>query len=146
MRTVQSRAAPWMGAGLLGSIALVTAALAWLGAGQRDTVKALQLTARWAYAGGALSSLFGARFQPLTSAIYFGVGLLFAYTLALFSIPALAARLSPRARQWLFTLGLEYIALAFLRDFLHNPFGHGIARLAGYLPFVTLASSACCCG
>ncbi len=181
MRTVQSRAAPWMGAGLLGSIALATAALVWLGAGQRGTVTALQLTARWAYAffwpayaGGALSSLFGARFQPLarrarvlglafaaamlghitmivrlyaisarepiplTSAIYFGVGLLFAYTLALFSIPALAARLSPRARQWLFTFGLEYIALAFLRDFLHDPFARGVDHLIGYLPFIAL--------
>ncbi len=182
MTTVQSRAAPWMGAGLLGSVALATAALAWLGTGQRGTVTALQLTARWAYlffwpayAGGALASLFGARFQPLarrarvlglafaaamlahitmivrlyaisarepiplSSAIYFGIGLVFAYTLALFSIPALAARLSARARPWLFTLGLEYIALAFLRDFLHDPFARGLDHLMGYLPFVVLA-------
>ena len=182
MMTVQSRAAPWMGAGLLGSVALATVALTWLGTGQRGTVTALQLTARWAYlffwpayAGGALASLFGERFQPLarrarvlglafaaamlghitmivrlyaisarapiplSSALYFGVGLLFAYTLALFSIPALAARLSPRVRQWLFTLGLEYIALAFLSDFLHDPFARGLNHLVGYLPFIALA-------
>ena len=182
MTTVQSRAAPWMGAGLLGSVALATVALVWHGTGRSGTVTALQLTARWAYlffwpayAGGALASLFGARFQPLarrarvlglafaaamlghitmivrlyaisarepiplSSAIYFGIGLVFAYTLALFSIPALAARLSARARPWLFTLGLEYIALAFLRDFLHDPFARGLEHLAGYLPFVALA-------
>jgi hypothetical protein len=185
MTTVQSRAAPWMGAGLLGSIAFATVALAWHGTGRSGTVTALQLTARWAYlffwpayAGGALASLFGARFQPLarrarvlglafaaamlghitmivrlyaisarapiplSSALYFGVGLAFAYTLALFSIPALAARLSSRARQWLFTLGLEYIALAFLRDFLHDPFARGLDHLVGYLPFVALAGLA----
>lgn len=185
MTTVQSRAAPWMGAGLLGSVALATVALVWLGTGQRGTLTALQLTARWAYlffwpayAGGALASLFGARFQPLarrarvlglafaaamlghitmivrlyaisarepiplSSAIYFGIGLVFAYTLALFSIPALAARLSARARPWLFTLGLEYIALAFLRDFLHDPFARGLEHLIGYLPFVALAGLA----
>ncbi|MHB1871743.1 MAG: hypothetical protein ACYCT1_12960 [Steroidobacteraceae bacterium] len=182
MTTVQSRAAPWMGAGLLGSIALASAALVWLGAGQRGTVTALQLTARWAYcffwpayAGGALANLFGTRFEPLarrarvlglafaaamlahiamivrlyaisvrepiplSSAIYFGIGLLFAYTLALFSVPALAARLPARARRWLFTLGLEYIALAFLRDFLHDPFARSLDHLLGYLPFVALA-------
>lgn len=185
MTTVQSRAAPWMGAGLLGSVALATAAFAWHGTGHSGTVTALQLTARWAYlffwpayAGGALANLFGVRFQPLarrarvlglafaaamlghitmivrlyaisahapiplSSAIYFGIGLVFAYTLALFSIPALAARLSPRARQWLFTLGLEYIALAFLRDFLHDPFARGLDHLLGYLPFVALAGLA----
>ena len=185
MTTVQSRAAPWMGAGLLGSVALATAALVWHGTGRSGTVTALQLTARWAYllfwpayAGGALASLFGARFQPLarrarvlglafaaamlghitmivrlyaisarepiplSSAIYFGIGLVFAYTLALFSIPTLAARLSARARQWLFTLGLEYIALAFLRDFLHDPFARGLDHLLGYLPFVALAGLA----
>lgn len=76
---------------------------------------------------------------PLSSAIYFGIGLAFAYTLALFSVPALAARLSARARRWLFTLGLEYIALAFLRDFLHDPFGRSLDHLLGYLPFVALA-------
>ncbi len=185
MTTVQSRATPWMGAGLLGGVALATVALVWLGTGHRGTVTALQLTARWAYcffwpayAGGALAKLFGTRFEPLarrarvlglafaaamlghitmivrlyaisarapiplSSAIYFGIGLAFAYTLALFSVPALAARLSPRARQWLFTLGLEYIALAFLRDFLHDPFARGLDHLLGYLPFIALAGLA----
>ena len=46
---MQSRAAPWMGVGLLGSVALATVALGWLGMRQRATVTALQLTARWAY-------------------------------------------------------------------------------------------------
>lgn len=76
---------------------------------------------------------------PLANAVYFGIGLGFAYLMALLSFPALGARLAPRARRIVFTLGLEYIALAFLRDFLHNPFDGSAAHLVGYLPFIGLA-------
>lgn len=76
---------------------------------------------------------------PLSSAVFFGVGLVLVYVLALLSIPALARRLRPTLLRWLFTLGMEYIALAFLSDFLHNPFDRGLEHLLAYLPFVTLS-------
>lgn len=78
---------------------------------------------------------------PLSSAIYFGVGLAFVYLMALFSIPALTARLSAGVRRLLFTVGMEYVALAFLRDFLHDPLGHGLKNFLAYMPFLALAFS-----
>jgi hypothetical protein len=78
---------------------------------------------------------------PLHSAIYFGVGLFFAYLLALFSIPRLFAALPRPAWVALRTIGMEYIALAFLRDFLTDPFDHGPVKLLLYLPFIALAGA-----
>lgn len=76
------------------------------------------------------------------AALFFGVAVLFTYVLALFSIPKLAALL-PRKVWWLLrTVGMEYIALAFLSDFLRNPFGHGAVEVAAYLPFAGLGSAA----
>jgi hypothetical protein len=37
---------------------------------------------------------------------------------------------------------MEYIALAFLLDFLQNPFDHGLVNLLAYLPFIALAGAA----
>lgn len=76
------------------------------------------------------------------SALFFGVAVLFTYLLALFSIPNLAAML-PRKAWWLLrTVGMEYIALAFLSDFLTNPFGHGAVEIIAYLPFAGLGIAA----
>jgi len=77
-----------------------------------------------------------------SSAIYFGIALLFTYLIALFSIPSLFAKLPPRIWRLLVTVGMEYIALAFLRDFLQNPFHHGLVNLLAYLPFIALAFTA----
>lgn len=76
---------------------------------------------------------------PLGSALFFAVGLGFVYVLAVCSMPALAMRIPPSARRVIFTTGTEYIAVAFLSDFLKNPFGHGFEHLVAYGPFVTLA-------
>jgi hypothetical protein len=76
------------------------------------------------------------------TAIYFGIAAILTYLLALFSIPTLVARLPPRVWWWLRTLAMEYIALAFLTDFLHQPFNQGLAHLAAYLPFIGLAAAA----
>lgn len=76
---------------------------------------------------------------PLHSAVYFGIGLFFVYLLALFSIPRLFAALPRPAWVALRTIGMEYIALAFLRDFLTDPFDHGLVKLLSYLPFIALA-------
>lgn len=79
---------------------------------------------------------------PTHSAVFFGVALLLAYLLALFSIPRLFALLPRPVWLALRTIGMEYIALAFLLDFLQNPFGHGIVQLLAYLPFIALAGAA----
>lgn len=76
------------------------------------------------------------------SAVYFGIALLFTYLIALFSIPRLFAMLPPRLWRLLVTVGMEYIALAFLRDFLQNPFDQGLVNLLAYLPFIALAFAA----
>lgn len=76
------------------------------------------------------------------SALFFAVAVFFTYVLALFSIPRLAAIL-PRPAWWLLrTVGMEFIALAFLSDFLQNPFGHGLMEIAAYLPFAAFGSAA----
>lgn len=76
------------------------------------------------------------------SALYFGVAVVLTYVLALFSIPTLVAKLPPRAWWALRTFGMEYIALAFLRDFLENPFRGNFLHVAAYLPFIALAFAA----
>jgi hypothetical protein len=79
---------------------------------------------------------------PASSALYFGIAALFTYLLALFSIPALVAKL-PVSLWWgLRTLGMDYIALAFLRDFLHSPYSGSLLHLIGYLPFVAIGLAA----
>jgi hypothetical protein len=174
-----------MGSAFLVSLALAVLVLLARGAGTDPIHTALRLTARWAYcffwpaySGGALVTLFGARFQalsrrgrelglafaaamlphaglivwlyyisprpplPLHSAIFFGGGLLFAYLLALFSIPRLFAALPRSLWVGFRTVAMEYIALAFLLDFLQNPFHHGTVNLLAYLPFIALAGAA----
>jgi hypothetical protein len=77
-----------------------------------------------------------------STAIFFGIALLFTYVLALFSIPKLASMLRPNLWRLLRTVGMEYIALAFLLDFLQNPFGHGLITLVAYLPFAAIGCAA----
>jgi hypothetical protein len=62
----------WIGSAFCAALALTALVFAILGAGERGTHVALQATARlsfllfWpAYAGGALTALFGSTFQPL---------------------------------------------------------------------------------
>lgn len=172
----------WVTAAFAVSLSIAAVILALRGAGPDGTGTALRATARWsylwfwcAYAGGALGTLFGARFQPLArrardfglafaaaqlshaalvvwlyrispqppvstrSLELFGFALFCTYGLALLSIrrvaPAPGSRLWPLVR----TGAVEYIALAFLIDFLKNPFAGGIVNLLAYLPFLALA-------
>lgn len=76
---------------------------------------------------------------PTSAAIYFGIGALLVYALAIFSFPRWVALLSPRAWWSLRTLGMDYIAIAFLRDFSGDPFTRGFEHIAAYLPFITLS-------
>jgi hypothetical protein len=79
---------------------------------------------------------------PASAAIFFGIALGFTYLIALLSIPRLAAALPRWLWRTILIVGMEFIALAFLRDFLRNPFGHGIARILFMLPFTLLAIAA----
>ena len=79
---------------------------------------------------------------PRSSAIFFGIALVLTYALALFSLPRLSAQLHPRVWWLLRTVGMDYIAFAFLSDFLHDPFNGSLVHLIGYLPFVALGLSA----
>lgn len=79
---------------------------------------------------------------PLNAAIYFGVAALFTYLLALFSFPALAAKLHPTAWWALRTFGMDFIAVAFLRDFMHDPLYGSLAHVLGYWPFIALGVAA----
>lgn len=75
---------------------------------------------------------------PTSGAIYFGVAALLTYLLALFSIPALLAKL-PAILWWgLRTLGMDFIAIAFLRDFLSASYSASLLHLIGYLPFTAV--------
>ena len=53
---------------------------------------------------------------------FFGVAVFFTYLLALLSFRRFAAWLTPRAVSVIRTVGVEYIALAFLADFVGPPF------------------------
>jgi hypothetical protein len=79
---------------------------------------------------------------PTSSVVIFSIGAAFTYLLALSSFPRASALLPPRALRIFRTVAMEYIALIFLIDFLHEPFGHGLVNLALYLPFIVLAFAA----
>jgi len=71
--------------------------------------------------------------------IIFGTGLFWTYVLTLLSIKRLSAILGARIWRIVRTLGMEYIALAFLLDFARNPFRGSLMNLVAYLPFLFLA-------
>ena len=165
------------------AVALAIVIISRLGLGPGDRVAAaLRATARWsfllfwlAYAGSALATVFGQRFQALArhgrdfglafasahlahlgvvawiyygsleqpftqfTIIFFGIAAIWTYVLVILSIKRLSARLNPRVWRTVRTLGVEYIALAFLADFAKNPFQDGLASLLAYLPFQLLA-------
>ena len=74
-----------------------------------------------------------------TTFLFFGTATIFIYLLALFSIQRLQACLSP-ALWWLVRIvAMNFIALAFLRDFLRGPHQMTSRYLVGYVPFVVLA-------
>lgn len=80
---------------------------------------------------------------PQSAALYFGIAAVLTYLLALFSISSLLAKL-PASLWWgLRTLGMDYIALAFLRDFLGaSAFSGSFLHFLAYLPFVATGLAA----
>ncbi len=70
--------------------------------------------------------------------IFFGIALIWTYVLALLSIKRLSQVLGPALWRSLLTVGLEYISLAFLYDFLPRSFEGSPRGLIFYLPFSVL--------
>jgi hypothetical protein len=178
MRNLTTR--EWMGAAIVVPLVMVLAIRVAATPGERLGV-ALRATARWSFlwfslasTGGALATLFGARFQALarrardfglafasahlvhvglvvfllyTSAtpfprwklIFFSLGVLWVYSLALLSIRRLTEFLDPRTWRIVRSIGVEYIALVFLFDFAPKPFYGGLANRLIYLPFLVMA-------
>src|SRR5882757_8088607 len=170
----------WMAASFLVGLVIVLLARVGAGPGERLAM-ALRATARWSFllfwlasTGGALTTLFGSRFQALahrardfglafasahlvhlgvvawvyyaspdpprrSTLIFFGIAAIWTYVLAILSIKRLSARLNPTLWRTVRTLGVEYIALAFLTDFAKNSFQGGVWEDAYYLPFLALA-------
>jgi hypothetical protein len=153
--------------------------LAVRGTGERGTDDALMATGRlsfllfWpAYAGGALATLFGPIFQPLSRRgrefglafasahlvhlalvawlcwigavpetgvfVFFGIGVVCIYVLALGSIPRIRRAAGPLAWRILQIFGMNYIAYAFAVDFLRLDRLRPPASVA-YLPFAVLS-------
>jgi hypothetical protein len=70
---------------------------------------------------------------------FFGVAVFFTYLLALLSFSRTAAWLTPRAVSVIRTVGIEYIALAFLVDFANHPVRLTFGFALSYGPFLALA-------
>jgi len=75
---------------------------------------------------------------PQRTLVFFAVGAMWTYLLALFSIRRLARALGTERWRALRLVGLQYIAFAFLIDFLGPSLHGGAVSLLGYLPFSTL--------
>ena len=70
---------------------------------------------------------------------FFGVAVFFTYLLALLSFRRFTAWLTPRAVVVIRTLGVEYIALAFLVDFAKDPLNLALGHVLTYGTFLALA-------
>lgn len=70
--------------------------------------------------------------------VFFGVGAVFTYLIAAFSVPSLYRALDRRLWCLLLTVGLNYIMYAFATDFFRRPVGAGLSYYLGYLPFAAL--------
>ena len=78
--------------------------------------------------------------EPGAAMVFFWVGMLCTYLLALFSLPQLRDALGPRLWRTFCTIALEYIALVFAADFILLPLradGLGNYPLT-YLPFALM--------
>jgi hypothetical protein len=82
--------------------------------------------------------------QPLGNMgiLYFGVGAVWTYTLALFSISPLRERANQRLLYFTRLFGTDYILLLFALDFVIDPIRNHGGYSAGYLPFAILTIAA----
>jgi hypothetical protein len=124
-----------------------------------------------AYTGSAMATLWGPRFSGLarrgrelglafasahlvhiaivllarvgSGMIFFWIGTVFTYLLALFSVPRLRELLGPRGWRIFLSIVLNYIALVFAVDFIVDPLeGGGLSKYpVSYLPFALMLVS-----
>jgi hypothetical protein len=75
--------------------------------------------------------------QPLPNAaiIFFSIGVMWTFILTLYSVRRLRSALNAKLWRVLRTIGLEYIALVFLADFVVSPIQNGVRHPIGYVPF-----------
>ena len=78
--------------------------------------------------------------EPGGSMLFFWVGILCTYLLALFSVPLVRDALGPRLWRTFRTIAMEYIALVFATDFILDPLQtHGLGKYPlTYLPFALM--------
>ena len=88
-------------------------------------------------ASGAWLCFFGAA-PPLGVFVFFGIAAVWTYTLAIFSIRRLRGAIADAVWRLLSFVGLNYILLAFVRDFIGAHFEFNTNYLVGYLPFILL--------
>jgi hypothetical protein len=79
--------------------------------------------------------------QPLGDAgiVYFGIGALWTYALALCSIARVRRVVPPPIWRLLSSVGIEYISLLFFLDFVVHPLRNGFGHPLEYAPFSFLA-------
>ncbi len=71
--------------------------------------------------------------------IFFGIAAAWTYLLALCSIERLHQALGPKYRWLLSNVGMNYLAYAFIVDFLKEPLHGDIKHVVRYFPFAVLA-------
>jgi hypothetical protein len=81
------------------------------------------------------------------SLLFFVIGIVWTYLLALFSFGRLAEALGPTGWRILRIAGLNYILLAFASDFVptvirHGTAQYGVLRLVAYVPFAAMSVAA----
>lgn len=74
--------------------------------------------------------------------IFFGVAAALASLLALFSFPRARLLISPKIWWLLSNIGMNYLAYAFIVDFVNEPLSGGAKRMIQYLPFAVLSLAA----
>jgi hypothetical protein len=80
-------------------------------------------------------------YRPVSNDVilYFGVGAFWTYALALGSLPSIRDLLGTRFWRIFSTIGIEYIAFLFFRDFVLLPLQYGTPHPIFYLPFAILS-------
>ena len=76
----------------------------------------------------------------LRTFVFFGIAAVFTYLLALASFGNIREAIGPRLWWLLRTVGMNYIAYAFFKDFMKHPLQGDIRHIVEYLPFATLAA------
>jgi hypothetical protein len=76
---------------------------------------------------------------PPSRVVFFSIGLVWTYLLAILSIKRISEKLDRETRRRLRTFGVEYINLVFIFDFATKSFHGGIVNRLVYLPFLAFA-------